>query len=340
MKRCSLFCAGPWPFIFLPLILLLPLLAFKWHAIEDDVARNAQAKLAAAGANWATIETVNRGRNVLITGTPPNDAAIEVAKDAAASAYGVNAVDVSSDVKPPTSAPELNTTITGDLVTLGGVLASQAEVDAVISKATDAFGEGNVTNKLSISRNTATLPALNGFFQNLTGRSVAEKPLTATLNGGSLTLNGIINSDESNSELVMQMTQNLGLDVNSSLDKGYDCQNLVNDLLETSEINFASAKAIIKEDSFDLLNRIKLTAMKCPDARFEVSGHTDSSGDLLFNMRLSEQRAISVVEHLVGFGLDASQFSAAGYGPNKPLAENTTLTGRAQNRRIEFNLKN
>jgi outer membrane protein OmpA-like peptidoglycan-associated protein len=57
-------------------------------------------------------------------------------------------------------------------------------------------------------------------------------------------------------------------------------------------------------------------------------------------MSLSEQRAAAVVEYLVNLGLNANQFTPAGYGPNKPLTENITLAGRAENRRIEFKLKN
>ena len=112
MKRCSLMCAGIWPFILLPLLLMVPLLFFKWDAIEKDVASNTKADLAAIGAGWAKVETNNRGRDVLITGTPPNHEAIELVKEKAEQSYGVRTVDISSDAKPPViipDSPELNT---------------------------------------------------------------------------------------------------------------------------------------------------------------------------------------------------------------------------------------
>jgi OOP family OmpA-OmpF porin len=346
MKRGSLFCAGPWPFIFLPLVLLFPLLAVQWHAIEKGVALNAQTKLGAAGANWATAETMNRGRNVLILGTPPNEAAIELAKAAAASAKGVNTVDISSDVKPPLASPELTTIITGDTVILEGVLPSQEDIDGLISQATKAFGVNRLDNKLSVNRNTAAPISLDGFFKQLMEKSLAQETLTASLKGSKLKLEGTIKSENARRELLLYLSQNLGLEVNSSdvfapaPVKRDVCQELVNDLLDNSKINFASAKASIQADSFALLARIKSTALRCPDAQFEVSGHTDSTGGPSFNMSLSEQRASAVVEYLVGLGLEADRFTPIGYGANKPINENISLSGRAENRRIEFNLKN
>jgi len=119
-----------------------------------------------------------------------------------------------------------------------------------------------------------------------------------------------------------------------------ECQNLVNELLASGKVNFATGKSLIREDSYPLLSSIADTAKKCPNAKFEVAGHTDSTGGLESNMILSEARAQAVVQHLIGLGLNESQFSATGYGPNKPIADNGTAAGRAQNRRIEFTLKN
>lgn len=344
MKRCSLFCAGAWPFVFLPLLLLLPLLLFQWHSIEEDVASNARVELSAAGIDWANIETINRGRDVLITGTPPNTVAIELAKEKAKASYGVNRVEISSDVTPilmPTVAAELTTIITGESVVLRGTLADQESINTIVSQAEQGFGAGNVTNRLRVGDNTSALPNLDGFFLSLVGKSFALETLTATLIGNQLSLKGTINSGEDNIMLATQMANGLGLEVKNALTVSTPpCDDLVNKLLHSSQINFASGRAFIKHDSFELLENIKSTALTCPDANFEVSGHTDSTGKLSFNMKLSEQRAQAVVDHLAGLGLDPNRFVASGYGPNKPIANNNTDEGRALNRRIEFKLKN
>jgi OOP family OmpA-OmpF porin len=72
----------------------------------------------------------------------------------------------------------------------------------------------------------------------------------------------------------------------------------------------------------------------------EIAGHTDSKGADDYNQKLSERRAKAVRDYLVtNFGLDGSLFSARGYGESKPVASNDTEEGRAENRRMEAELK-
>jgi len=75
------------------------------------------------------------------------------------------------------------------------------------------------------------------------------------------------------------------------------------------------------------------------DSNLEVGGHTDDKGDLAMNTRLSRKRAEFVRDYLTSNGLDASRFSAQGYGPGSPIADNSTSAGRAKNRRVEVRLK-
>ncbi len=72
----------------------------------------------------------------------------------------------------------------------------------------------------------------------------------------------------------------------------------------------------------------------------EIAGHTDSKGSDEYNQKLSERRAKAVRDYLVtNFGLDGKLFSAVGYGESKPVASNDTEAGRAENRRMEAELK-
>jgi OOP family OmpA-OmpF porin len=66
-----------------------------------------------------------------------------------------------------------------------------------------------------------------------------------------------------------------------------------------------------------------------------VVGHTDSTGPAAYNQGLSERRAESVKSYLVGQGLPAAAIQASGQGESKPVADNATAAGRAQNRRVE-----
>jgi OOP family OmpA-OmpF porin len=72
----------------------------------------------------------------------------------------------------------------------------------------------------------------------------------------------------------------------------------------------------------------------------EIAGHTDSIGSDAYNQKLSERRAKAVRDYLVNnLGMDDKLFSSVGYGESRPIADNKTEAGRAENRRIEAELK-
>jgi OOP family OmpA-OmpF porin len=117
------------------------------------------------------------------------------------------------------------------------------------------------------------------------------------------------------------------------------CQQLFSDLLAKGKIRFESGRATIDPDSAGLLDRLIETALRCPAANIEIAGHTDADGEDGFNQALSEKRAQAVADYLVKAGLPASRFTATGYGSKQPIASNDTDEGKAQNRRIDFVVK-
>jgi OmpA-OmpF porin, OOP family len=114
------------------------------------------------------------------------------------------------------------------------------------------------------------------------------------------------------------------------------CAEEVKAILAGEMILFESGSDRIDSASGDVLDGIAVALEACPAARFEVAGHTDSSGSASFNQRLSERRAAAVVEALAG--RVEAQLAAVGHGPDRPVADNDTEEGRALNRRIEFSL--
>jgi OOP family OmpA-OmpF porin len=77
---------------------------------------------------------------------------------------------------------------------------------------------------------------------------------------------------------------------------------------------------------------------RCPDLRVEVAGFTDSQGREEMNLRLSQDRADSVLRGLRERRVPVGSFNAVGYGEENPIADNDTEEGREANRRIEFRL--
>jgi outer membrane protein OmpA-like peptidoglycan-associated protein len=104
----------------------------------------------------------------------------------------------------------------------------------------------------------------------------------------------------------------------------------------THGINFDVDKATIKPESMGTLNMIVGVLKDNPDLKFEIDGHTDNSGTTTHNLTLSQQRADAVKDQLVKMGVDASRLTSKGFGDSKPISDNTSLEGKANNRRVEF----
>ncbi len=77
-----------------------------------------------------------------------------------------------------------------------------------------------------------------------------------------------------------------------------------------------------------------------PSYKIQIDGHTDDQGKDEYNLDLSNRRAASVKAYLVGKGIAENRLSSTGYGETKPVADNKTAKGRAQNRRVEMTLSN
>jgi len=104
----------------------------------------------------------------------------------------------------------------------------------------------------------------------------------------------------------------------------------------THGINFDVAKAFIKPESMGTLNGIVKIMQDNPDIKFEIGGHTDSDGSDDTNLKLSQARADAVRAQLITMGIDGARLTTKGYGSTKPISDNTTLEGKANNRRVEF----
>ena len=101
-------------------------------------------------------------------------------------------------------------------------------------------------------------------------------------------------------------------------------------------VYFETNKAVIKPVSFPLLDEVAQVLIDNPEIHVRVEGHTDARGGDDFNMGLSEARASAVENYLVARGVAAERMESQGLGETKPIADNRTRSGRAQNRRVEF----
>lgn len=101
-------------------------------------------------------------------------------------------------------------------------------------------------------------------------------------------------------------------------------------------VNFETGRSAITRESYTVLDEVAASLVAHPEVRIEIAGHTDSTGPRSLNMRLSQERATAVKAFLARRGVDPGRMMARGYGPDRPVATNTTPDGRAQNRRVEL----
>lgn len=101
-------------------------------------------------------------------------------------------------------------------------------------------------------------------------------------------------------------------------------------------VNFANNSATLTPESTAVLDQAAAGLMRRGDIKVEVAGHTDNRGTAALNRDLSQRRAEAVMRYLVSKGANASNLTARGYGPDSPVADNKTSSGRAENRRVEL----
>lgn len=107
-------------------------------------------------------------------------------------------------------------------------------------------------------------------------------------------------------------------------------------IIRLMSLSFPVGKATIQPAYFGLLSRVQRGIREYPEAKIVIEGHTDSSGDERYNERLSTKRAEAVREYILSnMVLATDQIEAIGYGESRPVANNDTEEGRAQNRRID-----
>ncbi len=105
-------------------------------------------------------------------------------------------------------------------------------------------------------------------------------------------------------------------------------------------INFASGKYMLDENMKTIIDLQFLDIAKSfANSRIRIEGNTDNTGSRQANIKISKQRAQSVVDYLItDHHFDRNRFIIVGNGPDKPIADNKTAAGKAQNRRTDFKL--
>src|SRR6185312_8464667 len=130
-----------------------------------------------------------------------------------------------------------------------------------------------------------------------------------------------------------QLRQRLQQQLNSILQTRDSARGLI---VNMSDVLFDTNKYTLKPGAREKLAKVAGILLAYPDLKVQVEGYTDSTGTPDYNQQLSERRAMTVRDYLIGQGINLNNVTAQGFGQNDPVASNATASGRQQNRRVQM----
>ena len=262
-------------------------------------------------------------------------AAEAVARPAAAAAAA--AVEAPRPAEP-LAAPVLRAEFVAPNLVLSGRVPDATLRNAIIERAQTLYGRAQVSDRIEIVPVARPQWLAAAFPPDLRDTRRA----TAMLQDGRLLVEGETASDSARARVDALLhaftAQGLGLDVRLNSGVVVTPASEVDELLAQRGIEFAPGGNTITPSGAGTLELLVPLLQREAPARFEIAGHTDNLGDAQTNLALSRARAAAVRDALGQHGLDPKRFDVAGYGDQRPVADNTTPQGRQRNRRIEINL--
>jgi outer membrane protein OmpA-like peptidoglycan-associated protein len=186
------------------------------------------------------------------------------------------------------------------------------------------------TGEMTRAQQGALIGAIGGA---VVGKNTGDKDRGHTIAGavvGGLAGAAIGNYMDQQEAALRQNMQGTGVEVTRQ------DNNIV--LTMPDAITFDTAQSGVKPQFYGVLNNLASTLNQFPETRVQIAGHTDNVGSDASNLQLSQQRANSVRTYLASTGVAAQRMQAVGYGESRPIADNSSEYGRAQNRRVEVTL--
>nr|WP_249417672.1 OmpA family protein [Pusillimonas minor] len=107
-------------------------------------------------------------------------------------------------------------------------------------------------------------------------------------------------------------------------------------VLIPSHVSFDTGKYALKPELLPVLDSVARALTQHPELRAKAIGYTDSTGTAQVNQTLSVNRARAVTDYIAARGISGTRLMSEGRGPSNPIADNTTVEGRAMNRRVEL----
>jgi OmpA-OmpF porin, OOP family len=240
-------------------------------------------------------------------------------------------------VAPVTGAAR--TAIQPGVVVVSGTVPDEATRQSIVARVREIYGADRVVDQLGVG-NLVAPPNWSKQVQRILSPELKQVSRgQVSVQGNVVEIKGEVNNEAQRQAIVSQMLTELNnatYTVRNGLRVSAAGQDKLDTALANRVIEFEPGSGVLTQQGQNVLDQLLPVLRELPGRRFEVIGHTDSSGARSTNVALSLVRAESVRNYLARKGLPESLFSASGVGPDRPVANNDSTDGRARNRRIEF----
>ena len=225
-------------------------------------------------------------------------------------------------------------------IVVSGTLADEASKAALLARLRAVYGANRVVDQLAIG--TVATPAnWNEYLQKLINPNL--KMVTRgqlKVDGNAVTLRGDVANEAQRQQIANDIatTLNPTYTVNNGLRVVASEQAVLDTALGNRIIEFESGKATLADSGKAILDQMSVALLALKNKKVEVIGHTDNAGSRAGNLSLSTARAEAVKSYVAARGVAQDAIAVSGEGPDRPVADNRTVEGRARNRRIEFKI--
>ncbi len=232
--------------------------------------------------------------------------------------------------------PDFSASSQAGTIVLAGTMPTAETVDGIVDAAQRLHANSRVISTMQIAdvAGSMWLDSIPGLLDVVT----RIDPWSIDVTDDTLTITGL-GADQDLIASISLLAEEVAADeltvvVEVALDPGAIASQLTSLLAGT--VLFVEGEAVLTDEARSLLDSATDIISSDEETAFIVAGHTDDQGETAASKLLSQQRAEAVVSYLVSGGIEAARLTAIGYGDEQPLASNATEEGRAQNRRIEF----
>ena len=243
-----------------------------------------------------------------------------------------------AEIQAQTKAQAPAPTTAGAPIVVAGTVADEAAKAAVLGRLRAVYGHERVVDQLAVG--TVSTPAnWNDYVGRLIGpnlKMISRGQLK--VDGNNVSLRGDVANETQRQQIAgdIASTLNPTYTVNNGLRVADTQQGKLDAVLGDRIIEFESGKATLADSGKLILDQMSEALKQLNGAKVEVIGHTDNAGSRAGNLSLSQARAEAVKTYVAARGIAADSIAVSGEGPDRPVADNRTIEGRARNRRIEF----